>query len=113
MGRTLYVPDLLSSLASCDPQYLEPLLGACVRTDLAQRQHDRVFAVPSRVLRSTDARALGGIGRGLAQLLFQLPHLKKIGMLVLPRLNLRDTGVWRVMKQMLPAIPWRTGRSLR
>ena len=41
---------------------------------------------------------------GLAQLLYQLPHLKKIGMLVLPRLNLRDTGVWRVMKQMLPAI---------
>ena len=41
---------------------------------------------------------------GLAQLVFQLPHLKKIGMLVLPRLNLRDTGVWRVMKQMLPAI---------
>jgi putative peptidoglycan lipid II flippase len=41
---------------------------------------------------------------GLAQLLYQLPHLKKIGMLVLPRLNLRDSGVWRVMKQMLPAI---------
>lgn len=29
---------------------------------------------------------------------------EKIGMLVLPRLNLRDSGVWRVMKQMLPAI---------
>ena len=41
---------------------------------------------------------------GLAQLLFQLPHLRKIGMLVLPRLNLRDTGVWRVVKQMGPAI---------
>ena len=41
---------------------------------------------------------------GLAQLLFQLPHLKKVGMLVLPRLNLRDTGVWRVLKQMGPAI---------
>ncbi|PWU29278.1 MULTISPECIES: murein biosynthesis integral membrane protein MurJ [unclassified Pseudomonas] len=41
---------------------------------------------------------------GLAQLLYQLPHLKKIGMLVLPRLNLRDTGVWRVLKQMGPAI---------
>ncbi|UPT37574.1 murein biosynthesis integral membrane protein MurJ [Pseudomonas amygdali] len=41
---------------------------------------------------------------GLLQLLYQLPHLKKIGMLVLPRLNLRDTGVWRVMKQMLPTI---------
>ncbi|ORC61569.1 murein biosynthesis integral membrane protein MurJ [Pseudomonas floridensis] len=41
---------------------------------------------------------------GLLQLFYQLPHLKKIGMLVLPRLNLRDSGVWRVMKQMLPAI---------
>ncbi len=41
---------------------------------------------------------------GLAQLLYQLPSLKKIGMLVLPRLSLRDSGVWRVMKQMLPAI---------
>ncbi|MGH8393824.1 MAG: murein biosynthesis integral membrane protein MurJ, partial [Pseudomonas sp.] len=30
--------------------------------------------------------------------------LKKIGMLVLPRLNLKDTGVWRVMRNMLPAI---------
>ncbi|MBA1212576.1 murein biosynthesis integral membrane protein MurJ [Pseudomonas oryzihabitans] len=41
---------------------------------------------------------------GLAQFLYQLPHLKRIGMLVLPRLNLRDAGVWRVMKQMGPAI---------
>ncbi|CAD5109042.1 murein biosynthesis integral membrane protein MurJ [Zestomonas carbonaria] len=41
---------------------------------------------------------------GLAQLLYQLPHLKKVGMLVLPRLSLRDTGVWRVLKQMAPAI---------
>jgi putative peptidoglycan lipid II flippase len=36
--------------------------------------------------------------------LYQLPHLKKIGMLVLPRLSFRDTGVWRVLKQMGPAI---------
>ena len=41
---------------------------------------------------------------GLAQLLYQLPHLRRIGMLVLPRLNLRDSGVWRVLKQMGPAI---------
>ncbi len=41
---------------------------------------------------------------GLLQFVFQLPALKKIGMLVLPRLNLRDSGVWRVMKQMGPAI---------
>ena len=41
---------------------------------------------------------------GLLQLLYQLPHLKKIGMLVLPRLKWRDAGVWRVMKLMGPAI---------
>ncbi|MDI5994706.1 murein biosynthesis integral membrane protein MurJ [Pseudomonas sp. MDMC216] len=41
---------------------------------------------------------------GLAQLLWQLPHLKKIGMLVLPRLSFGDMGVWRVLKQMGPAI---------
>jgi len=41
---------------------------------------------------------------GLAQLLYQLPHLKKLGLLVLPRVSLRDTGAVRVMKQMLPAI---------
>ncbi|MCY1420666.1 putative lipid II flippase MurJ [compost metagenome] len=50
------------------------------------------------------ALAWGVLAGGLAQLLYQLPHLKKIGMLVLPRLNLRDAGVWRVLKQMLPAI---------
>ena len=41
---------------------------------------------------------------GFLQLVYQLPHLKKIGMLVLPRLNLRDSGVWRVLRQMIPAI---------
>lgn len=41
---------------------------------------------------------------GVLQLFYQLPHLKKIGMLVLPRLNMRDSGVWRVLKQMGPAI---------
>lgn len=50
------------------------------------------------------ALAWGVLAGGLAQLLYQLPALKKIGMLVLPRLSLRDTGVWRVLKQMLPAI---------
>ncbi|ROP49405.1 putative peptidoglycan lipid II flippase [Enterobacter sp. BIGb0383] len=41
---------------------------------------------------------------GVLQLGWQLPHLKKIGMLVLPRINLRDTGAMRVVKQMGPAI---------
>ncbi|MDI5677496.1 hypothetical protein MJL30_39110, partial [Salmonella enterica subsp. enterica serovar Anatum] len=29
---------------------------------------------------------------GVLQLVYQLPYLKKIGMLVLPRINFRDTG---------------------
>lgn len=41
---------------------------------------------------------------GVLQLAYQLPHLKKIGMLVLPRINLHDAGVWRVMRLMGPAI---------
>ncbi|WP_409307540.1 murein biosynthesis integral membrane protein MurJ [Pectobacterium sp. B1J-3] len=41
---------------------------------------------------------------GLLQLGYQLPHLKKIGMLVLPRVKWRDPSVWRVMKLMGPAI---------
>lgn len=41
---------------------------------------------------------------GVLQLVYQLPHLKKIGMLVLPRINFRDAGAMRVIKQMGPAI---------
>ena len=41
---------------------------------------------------------------GVLQLVYQLPHLKKIGMLVLPRINFRDTGARRVLRQMGPAI---------
>ena len=40
----------------------------------------------------------------MLQLAYQLPHLKKIGMLVLPRINLKDAGAMRVVKQMGPAI---------
>jgi putative peptidoglycan lipid II flippase len=50
------------------------------------------------------ALAWAVVAGGAMQLLYQLPHLKKIGMLVLPRLNLRDRGALRVMKQMAPAI---------
>jgi len=50
------------------------------------------------------ALAWATVAGGILQLGYQLPHLKKIGMLVLPRLNLKDAGVWRVMRQMGPAI---------
>lgn len=41
---------------------------------------------------------------GFVQLAFQLPFLKKIGMLPAFRLNFKDEGMWRVIKQMGPAL---------
>jgi putative peptidoglycan lipid II flippase len=41
---------------------------------------------------------------GVLQLGFQLPHLARLGLLPRPRLDLRDAGVWRVLKQMGPAL---------
>lgn len=41
---------------------------------------------------------------GVLQLFYQLPHLKKIGMLVLPRVSFKNAGAIRVVKQMGPAI---------
>ncbi len=41
---------------------------------------------------------------GFVQLAFQLPFLKKIGMLPTPRFNLKDAGVWRIIKQIGPAV---------
>ena len=41
---------------------------------------------------------------GVIQLAFQIPFLKKIGMLPRWRFSLKDEGVWRVLKQMGPAI---------
>ncbi len=41
---------------------------------------------------------------GVLQLFYQLPHLKKIGMLVLPRISFKNAGAIRVVKQMGPAI---------
>lgn len=41
---------------------------------------------------------------GVLQLAYQLPYLKQIGMLVLPRFKWRDPSVMRVMKLMGPAV---------
>ena len=38
------------------------------------------------------------------QLAFQVPFLKKIGMLPKWSLNLKDAGVWRIIRQMGPAV---------
>ena len=41
---------------------------------------------------------------GFVQLAFQIPFLKKIGMLPSIRFNWNDAGMWRVIKQMGPAV---------
>lgn len=41
---------------------------------------------------------------GLAQVLFQIPYLRKVDMLVIPRLIWKNEAVWRVIKLMGPAI---------
>jgi len=41
---------------------------------------------------------------GVVQLAFQIPFLKKIGMLPRWRLSLKDAGVWRILRQMGPAV---------
>ena len=41
---------------------------------------------------------------GFVQLAFQIPFLKKIGMLPRIRFSLKDAGMWRVIKQMGPAV---------
>lgn len=41
---------------------------------------------------------------GILQLLFQLPYLKKLGLMPRFDLNLQDEGVWRILKLMGPAI---------
>ncbi len=41
---------------------------------------------------------------GIVQLAFQIPFLKKIGMLPSIRFSLKDEGMWRIIKQMGPAV---------
>jgi len=41
---------------------------------------------------------------GFVQLAFQIPFLKKIGMLPQWRFSLKDAGVWRIIRQMGPAV---------
>jgi putative peptidoglycan lipid II flippase len=41
---------------------------------------------------------------GIVQLAFQVPFLKKIGMLPSWRFSMKDAGVWRIIKQMGPAV---------
>jgi putative peptidoglycan lipid II flippase len=48
--------------------------------------------------------AWGVFAAGVVQLLFQIPFLRRIGMLPRPRFSFRDEGVRRVMRLMVPGI---------
>ncbi|HBR99059.1 MAG TPA: murein biosynthesis integral membrane protein MurJ [Gammaproteobacteria bacterium] len=50
------------------------------------------------------AMAWGVFFAGLAQLLFQLPHLKKLGLLQRPRWDWHHPGVRKILRLMLPGI---------
>lgn len=50
------------------------------------------------------ALAWGVFVGGILQLIYQLPFLRKIGMLVLPRISFHNKGSWRVIKLMGSAI---------
>lgn len=50
------------------------------------------------------ALGIGVLLGGVTQLAFQLPYLRKLNMLPMPRIDWQDSGVWRIVKQMGPAI---------
>lgn len=80
------------SIPAFTPALLNLSFIACTLW-LAPHLEQPIFALAFAVL-------IGGV----AQLVFQVPALKKTGMLVLPRLSFRDAAVGRVIKQMGPAI---------
>lgn len=58
----------------------------------------------SRLEQPVNALAWGVFLGGLAQLAFQLPFLRRLGLLPRPRFDLRHPGVRRILKLMGPAI---------
>ncbi len=78
------------------PAFTPVLLNVCMISAavlLAPRMDNPVMAL-----------AWGVLAAGIAQLLFQLPFLRQIGMLPRPRLRRSHAGVSKIMKLMLPAI---------
>jgi len=78
------------------PSLTPALLNICLIATAFGLTH--YFAVP------VEAQAWGVLLAGFVQFFFQLPFLKRIGFLVMPRLNWQDPGVKKVLKLMLPAL---------
>jgi len=95
----------ISFVDRCNTKHLESFFGACFCPCFFESKYDRLYSFSIKLFSSTNfGTCVCSISGGTLQLLYQLPYLKKIGMLVLPRIDLKNSGVWRVLKQMGPAI---------
>lgn len=78
------------------PSFTPALLNICLIATAFGVTH--YFKVP------VVAQAWGVFIAGFVQFFFQLPFLRRLGLLVRPKLYWRDPGVQRVLKLMLPAL---------
>jgi putative peptidoglycan lipid II flippase len=78
------------------PALTPALLNVCLI--IAALYFTKFFKIP------IESQAWGIFIAGFVQLGFQLPFLKKMGLLVWPKINFQDPGVRRVLMLMLPAI---------
>jgi len=78
------------------PAFTPILLNVCLIT--AALWGSQFFEVPITAL------AWGVFTAGIAQLLFQLPSLYKLGLLRMPKWGFKHDGVQKIFKLMLPAI---------
>lgn len=78
------------------PSFTPALLNVCLIATAFGITH--YFKVP------IEAQAWGVLLGGFVQFFFQIPFLKRIGLLPMPRVNWKDPGVNRVLKLMLPSL---------
>lgn len=97
ISLTAFAGGVLNSLGRFAVPALTPVLLNLVLIGAA------VYAAPY-FEKPIMALAWGVFFAGLAQLLFQLPALARVGMLVRPRWGWRGRGVQRVLKLMVPTL---------
>lgn len=97
ISLTAFVGAILNSYNQfAIPSITPALLNVCLIATAFGITH--YFAVP------VEAQAWGVLLAGCVQFFFQLPALRRLGLLVFPKLNWQDTGVRNVLKLMVPAL---------
>jgi len=97
ISLTAFVGSILNSYGKFGiPAFTPALLNICLIIAAVWFSHD--FTIP------IESQAWGILIAGFVQLAFQLPHLKRLGFLVWPRINWHDEGVRKILKLMIPAI---------